>query len=643
MALVKTSALAGKRRAKAAATPLEAELAPPPAMRRTTVTGAIQHTAAERLGAAAEELATGVAEASSAAEELRRAMEQISSAAEEAAGASQQSLAAIGQLAASFVQARQRADRAHGETVALQVQISDAAAHIDASVQAIQSNAARQLKSVSMVSVLERHAAAIAEITRSVADISDQTNLLALNAAIEAARAGDHGRGFAVVADEVRALAEVSEARSREVETLAAGIGEEVRKIAERIENASSVAAEEARAGRVVTVNLQQIREALTVMVDGGKAILAAAVEANAAAREAQAGAESTASAAEQQAAAAAEAQRAVQQQTASLEQSQKTAEQLAEMADGLQSGEQAEALAEQVGAAAEQLSATIQELAGAAGQILAAIEQIAAGAQAQASATQEAGAAMNQILKAAAIARDAATQALAKVNDSQSLLADSRAAVSKLTSGVTATVAETRAVIELIETLDGSARTIEKIVDGMALVAVQTTMLAVSGSVEAARAGDQGRGFALVSTDIRTLARDSGENADRAKEIVRLMQRQIDLVRRDLEQIAEVADGEVTKNLAIDERLAAVVAATQAARENSLEIAEAAQQAEKAVAEVLSGMNQIAAVAEQASHAAAQAGSAARQQSAGAEDLAAAIEEIASLAHEVRRAGAAA
>ncbi|MBD2749952.1 methyl-accepting chemotaxis protein [Microvirga sp. BT688] len=646
MALVKTSELAGKGNSRPAGDEAANSSMPPSpprgtASQRRTLerVRARQQKAAERIGAATEELASGVAEASSAAEELRRSMEQIASGAEEAAGASQQSLSAIVSLGASFSDARTHAEATRSKTAGLQSLLIETGAQISTSVTAVEANASRQRVMVEIVSLLEQQAAEIGGITRVVGDISDQTNLLALNAAIEAARAGESGRGFAVVADEVRALAGTSEKSAQDIQTLAEGIVSEVRSVGERIRHAAETASGEAQIGRAVVAALDKIRTDVSLLAEGSQDILVAAVEAEAAIREAQRGAEQVASAAEEQAAAAAEAQRAVQQQSAALDQSQQTAQALAALADDLQEGAAGAASAEQVGSAAEELSAAIQELSGASGEIMTAVDQISRGAQMQAAATQQANVAMEQIERATAASQAAASTAIKRIETLAADLQDNRTATMRLASGVEEGLRETQAVIGLMSGLDDSGRRIEKIVDGIALVAVQTTMLAVSGSIEAARTGEAGRGFAIVSGDIRNLARDASENADRIKDVVRQIRDQITIVRRDLEQSSAIAESEVAKNALTAERLSTVEAGVQAILQGSTAIVSGSEAILTAVREVRLGTQQVAAVAEQAGSAAAQAATAARQQARGAEDLAAAIEEIASLADELQMA----
>lgn len=277
-----------------------------------------------------------------------------------------------------------------------------------------------------------------------------------------------------------------------------------------------------------------------------------------------------------------------------------------------------------------------MQELSGAAGEILAAVDQISRGAQMQAAATQQATTAMGQIETAAKVAGDRGAEAEQRGAALLEQLAANRAAIETQSEAVSAALAETRAMATSIAALEEAGRRVEKMTDGIALVAVQTTMLAVSGSVEAARAGEAGRGFAVVSGDIRSLARDAADNADQVKDLVRAIQSQITLVLRDMETVAAALAVEVDKNRLTAGRLAVVAEDVAAIQTGARAIAGGAETILDAVREVLAGTQQIAAAAEEASNASVQAAAAARQQAQSAEDLAVAIEEIASIAGEL-------
>jgi methyl-accepting chemotaxis protein len=267
----------------------------------------------------------------------------------------------------------------------------------------------------------------------------------------------------------------------------------------------------------------------------------------------------------------------------------------------------------------------------------MAAIEQINKGAQQAAAAAQQSSAGNTQIEQGADLSRQRAAAGLEAAHAISDLVKASRSSVDGLILGVSKSLKETNANAQLIAVLERVSRRIDKIVDSITTVSIQTNMLSINGSIEAARAGEFGKGFMVVSTDIRNLARESAENADRIKDVVKATQDQIVAVRRDLEQIAAAAEIEVQQNRTItgnlatlEQEMALVLGANDEILKGSDVILMAVQEAQK-------GTQQIAIAADQASRGATEAAGAARQQSRGAEELAAAVEEIASLADELQ------
>jgi methyl-accepting chemotaxis protein len=595
--------------------------------------------AAEGIAAASAQLAGGVAQAAAAAEQLRKSMEQVSAGAEEAASATQESQRAIDRSAEHVARTRINAEASIAKIEALETLVSGISTRILASVDAIVRAGERQDGAVALVGHLERQAGEIGDIVQGVARIADQTNLLALNAAIEAARAGDAGKGFAVVADEVQALAERSERCTRDIQALVAQIQQAVGSIAQGIVGSANAAKAEVERGRQVAGQLERVRTDMVAVSRGSQDTVRATIEAEQAVREAQRGAETIAAAAEEQSAAAEEALKTVGEQAEALTQSETAAAQLSEIADELTGSTDVRRSAEEVASAAEELSAAIEEINRAAAQITIAITQISRATESQSAATQQSSSAIAEIEASAKLGVSRATDALERSRSMAAQLGEMRESVTRLAGGVAQSVEAGRRSSEQIGELELVARRIDKIVDAITVIGIQTSMLAVTGSVEAARAGEFGRGFNVVASDIRNLAQDASDNADRVKDLVKGIQDQVARVRRDIDEIAATSMAEAVRH---QEFAAGLVTASDELGtiiDGSREILSSAEEMTRAVQETQRGVEQIAAGAAESNMAAGEAAKAAREQAKGAEELAAAIEEIALMADELQGA----
>src|SRR5690606_9532325 len=100
---------------------------------------------------------------------------------------------------------------------------------------------------------------------------------------------------------------------------------------------------------------------------------------------------------------------------------------------------------------------------------------------------------------------------AMTEISRTMDSLSESAAHVSEAVSGVLGnaeqTMETTDSMVERIESLSGHTGRISELLDTIRDIADKSDLLALNGSLEASRAGEGGRGFALVAAEMRRLA----------------------------------------------------------------------------------------------------------------------------------------
>ncbi len=473
-------------------------------------------------------------ESVSAIEELKSSMEQIATAAEENSGASEQALENVRGINSNINRMNSTIDTVISSTLTTGDNIMASVEKINDSVGRMATAVKVAEESSTKSEELKASSQNIGDAVGFIAKIADQTNLLALNAAIEASRAKEHGKGFAVVADETRALAGESEKNAEFISELVNKIQESIDNIIKSIGSTTTIIADNGEKGNALSLKMEELTKIAVYSVEAARSVNKYTQRLGDFASKINNGSQDIAGASAEIALSVEKTLNGIDIQSDALSQTEDDIKELSSLADELKYSTDTIKSAEDIALSADTIGASMDDIQNALEDVTQALNQIESSSHTtnQRALTNkemiEAGIeAAKDIDKLIEIARRNFDLLKVSFNSVKNTVGEIREAFSGSISQGNEAATELNVIVK-------ETKSVDKTVGNISNSIVQLNMLAISGSIEAARAGDFGKGFAVVSADIRNLAKDSESNTEKINDIVESMNSEIDTVKTD-------------------------------------------------------------------------------------------------------------